>query len=355
MVLQRNDGPCSKTTMATLLGMALGLVALPLAKCVWTTAISLYTPVPLYTVGPAAVPTLYNTPGMSPLFAAKRQKGGGGGGFGTPAKATKKPPLRKSKKPVDSFLSIDDEPESNMPIEKLQTTIFDAFTPPKDMGEELDPGLVAGLEVLKYPHPLLRAPNEEITEEELLSGQVETLARKMFKMMYETNGIGLAAPQLGINKRMMVYNPQGDPQMSDLEQVLVNPEIVAFSDRIIDAPEGCLSFPTVPKTIFQKAKPFEGTVWRPDAVTVSALNLKGQRNVFVFKGWAARIFMHEYDHLDGILWIDRLTPSERERLKGPIDDLIKKHGPGGVLLPTVPVKVWENPNPEPDAVPLVAP
>ena len=80
--------------------------------------------------------------------------------------------------------------------------------------EEVDPGVVEGtdLRVLKYPHPSLRAPNDEISDEELTGpgSDISKIAKEMFLVMYATQGVGLAAPQVGINKRLMVYNEHGD-------------------------------------------------------------------------------------------------------------------------------------------------
>jgi peptide deformylase len=286
-----------------------------------------------------------------PLYAAGKPQG-----FGRAAQKKGKK-SKAGRRTPESFLTPR-EPEvrpeeRNLPIEKLPTTIFDDFgTAGQLQKDEIDPGLVDGLEIIKYPNPILRAENELITEEQILSGEVQQIARQMFEMMYQSNGIGLAAPQVGINKRMMVYNPTGERDNKELEQVLINPVIVSFSKRIIDAPEGCLSFPTKPLLPFQKPDPFQGTVYRPDAVVVRAINLKGQTQEHTFKGWAARIFQHEYDHLDGILWIDRLVAEERQRLDKEITTLINDYKfADAALEPRTDVKVW--PKPERPPIELV--
>ncbi|CAN0295317.1 unnamed protein product, partial [Ectocarpus sp. 4 AP-2014] len=111
---------------------------------------------------------------------------------------------------------------------------------PARMEEEVDPGEVAGLRILKYPHPALRAENEEI---EVFDDDVKKLAKDMFKIMYAAKGVGLAAPQVGVNKRLMVFNPEGDAKNWLDEAILVNPKIVASGKGRITAEEGCLSFP----------------------------------------------------------------------------------------------------------------
>lgn len=111
--------------------------------------------------------------------------------------------------------------------------------------EEIDPGVVEGtdLRVLKYPHPSLRAENAEITQEELEDGSISKIVKEMFLVMYAAQGVGLAAPQVGINKQLMVYNESGDKTKWLKEVVMINPRIVEFSDAEDIEMEGCLSFP----------------------------------------------------------------------------------------------------------------
>lgn len=110
------------------------------------------------------------------------------------------------------------------------------------LAEEVDPGEVEGtdLRVLKYPDPRLRASNAEIT---VFGPEVAALAKDMFKVMYAMNGVGLAAPQVGVNQRLMVFNPLGDKVKWLNEVVLCNPVIVESSAKTEVAEEGCLSFP----------------------------------------------------------------------------------------------------------------
>jgi peptide deformylase len=183
--------------------------------------------------------------------------------------------------------------------------------------EEVDPGEVAGLRVLKYPHPLLRAPNDEITA---FDDELRDLSRRMFKLMYASKGVGLAAPQVGINKRLLVFNSEGDERKIAAETVLVNPIIVDRSEGTELDDEGCLSFPG-----------FGAKVVRAKWIKVKAFNLKGKPFNKKYTGWDARIFQHEYDHLDGTLYVDRLAQDERELVKPDLDKLVQMHGPGGAL------------------------
>jgi len=177
------------------------------------------------------------------------------------------------------------------------------------------------LRVVKYPHPALRSPNDEITLKELQDNtEIADLSRGMLKVMYAAEGVGLAAPQVGVNKRLMVYNPSGDPKRWLDETVLVNPKIVEFSEAKDEEIEGCLSFPNM-----------SGEVVRSKWIKVEAMNLKGKKIKKKFAGWEARIFQHEYDHLDGIVYIDRLSDGTRAKVQPRLNELIEQYGDGGAL------------------------
>ena len=97
--------------------------------------------------------------------------------------------------------------------------------------------------ILKYPHSALRAVNAEITPDELDDGSIIKIAKEMLLLVYAAEGVGLAAPQVGINKRLMVFNESGDKQKWLTETVLVNPRIVDYGTTTDLQLEGCLSFP----------------------------------------------------------------------------------------------------------------
>eukprot|EP00977_Amphora_coffeiformis_P001112 scaffold227_cov165-Amphora_coffeaeformis.AAC.25 len=187
---------------------------------------------------------------------------------------------------------------------------------------EVDPGVVEGtdLRIVKYPHPALRAPNAEITPEELKDGSIAQLAKEMLLVMYAAEGVGLAAPQVGVNKRLMVYNESGDKKRWLDEVIMVNPRITEFSDAKAEDMEGCLSFPDM-----------SGEVERAKWIKVEALNLRGKKIKRKFTDWEARIFQHEYDHLDGTVYIDRLSEQGRAEVQPTLDELISEFGEGGAL------------------------
>lgn len=198
------------------------------------------------------------------------------------------------------------------------TSLFSSTLPK----EEIDPGEVDGtdLRIVKYPHPSLRSDNVEVVlpdDEE----SVKKLAKNMLKVMYAAEGVGLAAPQVGVNKRLMVYNPTGDAKKWLDETVLVNPKIVQFSDGTDAETEGCLSFPDM-----------SGEVTRSKWIKVEAMTTKGKKIKKKFKGWEARIFQHEYDHLEGTVYIDRLSDETREKVQPRLNELIEDYnGDDGMI------------------------
>jgi peptide deformylase len=199
-------------------------------------------------------------------------------------------------------------------------TLSTAFS--SKMDQEVDPGVVEGtdLRILKYPHPALRAPNAMVTEEELEDGSVAKMAKEMLLLMYAAEGVGLAAPQVGINKRLLVYNEEGDKKKWLSEFIMVNPKIVEFSEAKDVSIEGCLSFPEM-----------DGDVERSKWIKVEAMNLRGKKIKKKFQGWEAKVFQHEYDHLDGVVYIDRLSEEGLAEVKPTLDSLIKDFGEGAAL------------------------
>lgn len=154
------------------------------------------------------------------------------------------------------------------------------------------------LSILLYPDPKLRAENKKIF---FFDEKLQQLVTEMFDLMYETEGVGLAAPQVGVNVRLMVYNPVG-VRGKGTEYVLVNPSIVRYTKaKEVDA-EGCLSFPSKDGQGL-----FDGEVERSIGVKVDAQDIKGRKFSMNLKDWQARIFQHEYDHLEGTLFHDRMS------------------------------------------------
>jgi peptide deformylase len=152
------------------------------------------------------------------------------------------------------------------------------------------------MEILAHPNPALSSGACEVdpTTDETL----RPLCERMARMMYEAPGIGLAAPQIGVMKRVIVYDLSEDGEGLT---ALCNPVIVERSDECETDDEGCLSLPGVSVPVERSCR-----------VTCEALNLQGERIRVEAEGLQARMFQHEVDHLDGVLIIDRATPEERK-------------------------------------------
>jgi peptide deformylase len=116
----------------------------------------------------------------------------------------------------------------------------------------------------------------------------------------------------------MVFNESGDPKKWLTETILVNPKIVEYAPTTDLHAEGCLSFPDT-----------NGDVERSKWIKVEAMNTKGKKVKKKYTGWEARVFQHEYDHLDGKVYIDRLDEENRKNVQPVLDQLIQEFGPGG--------------------------
>ncbi|HEY8346921.1 MAG TPA: peptide deformylase [Symbiobacteriaceae bacterium] len=148
---------------------------------------------------------------------------------------------------------------------------------------------MAILEIVKDPHPVLRKKAKPVTK---VNASIRKLLDDMAETMYAAPGVGLAAPQVGVSKRVIVIDPQ-DGKTGLLQ--LVNPEIV-YREGWVLGTEGCLSIPG-----------YVGDVYRYERIKVVALDRHGRKVYFDVDGWLARIFQHEIDHLDGILYTDKCT------------------------------------------------
>jgi peptide deformylase len=148
--------------------------------------------------------------------------------------------------------------------------------------------------------PILRKP---ATEVDVFDEPLEALVHDMFETMYHAEGVGLAAPQIGISRRILVVDVREREEGSSGRLALVNPEIVTASEDTERSAEGCLSIPGL-----------EDVVERSWSVDVRALNVKGEPVRFEADALLARAIQHEIDHLDGILFIDRVSPLKRKML-----------------------------------------
>jgi peptide deformylase len=150
------------------------------------------------------------------------------------------------------------------------------------------------LEIVKYGEPVLVQKAQDVKE---FDRKLETLVADMHDALKRDRGIGLAAPQVGVSKRLFIVSLDDEPL-----RIFINPRIVASSKETCEYEEGCLSFPGL----------YFGVV-RPSAVDIEALDMQGKPFKLSADGLLARVIQHEYDHLDGILFIDRVSPAKRRR------------------------------------------
>lgn len=147
------------------------------------------------------------------------------------------------------------------------------------------------LRITKLGEEVLRKVAVEVKPEEI-NDEFRALCLEMFETMDEANGVGLAAPQVDISKRFFVVTAD-----DDVRRVFVNPQIISTSSDLVDYEEGCLSIPK----IYENIK-------RPSKITVQALDENGKKFLLEADGLLARVIQHEYDHLDGIVFIDKGDP-----------------------------------------------
>ena len=153
---------------------------------------------------------------------------------------------------------------------------------------------ILGIEILGS-----RVLREKAAPVEAVTDDVRRLVRDMIDTMYDAEGIGLAAPQVGISKRILVVDVADEDENRQVH-ALINPVIVEFGRKTEKASEGCLSIPGI-----------EEMVTRPARVTVEALDPDGEPVRIEAEGLLARALQHEVDHLDGMLFIDRLSSLKR--------------------------------------------
>jgi len=164
--------------------------------------------------------------------------------------------------------------------------------------------------IIKYGSPILRKHSVEITEDDNL---VEIL-KNLFDTLKKEDGLGLAAPQIGILKRVFLMDTsslnEDDPKIEKVEQDFINPVILERSTEITNYEEGCLSIPGIYES-----------VERPIKIRVQYQDTFFNTIEKELEGMQARIFQHEYDHLEGVLFIDRLSPLRRKLLTGKLNKI----------------------------------
>jgi len=162
----------------------------------------------------------------------------------------------------------------------------------------------SSLTVVPYPHPALRHKSKPVRR---VDAELVRVVREMFSLMYASNGIGLAANQVDLPLRLFVINLSAKPDEGE-EMVFINP-VLSKPKGNEESEEGCLSFPEL-----------YGPVIRPKQISVQAYNLQGEQVRGNLNGMLARVVQHEYDHLDGVLFVDRMTPTARAKVQPTLDE-----------------------------------
>jgi len=161
------------------------------------------------------------------------------------------------------------------------------------------------LQIIQYPHPALRHVSKPLKR---VDKELHAIVAQMFERMYAANGIGLAANQVNLPYRMFVLNLQSDPKAQDQELVFINPVLTSRKGHV-EGEEGCLSIPGI-----------YADVKRSERVSLNAYDLAGREINIELDGLFARAVQHEIDHLDGILFIDRLTPTGEMAIRDALGD-----------------------------------
>lgn len=164
-----------------------------------------------------------------------------------------------------------------------------------------------------YGSPVLRDETEEVSVND---PQLKQLVADMFETMYAANGVGLAAPQIGKSLRLFVIDAtpyaEDDPSLEDFKRAFINADIYERSEETVNMEEGCLSFP----------KLYEN-VNRPETIRIRYTDEDGAEHDETYSGMAARIIQHEYDHVDGIVFVDHLSPLRKTLLKSKLNNFSK--------------------------------
>jgi peptide deformylase len=159
------------------------------------------------------------------------------------------------------------------------------------------------LKIVHYPHPALRRQAKPLTA---IDKKIHLHVGEMLDAMYEAKGLGLAATQVALPYQLLVVNISGDPEQKDKEAVYINPTIVERKGTQ-EGDEGCLSFPG----LFQKVR-------RAKTVKVQAYNIKGEPVELTAHDLEARAWQHELDHLNGVLFIDKMGPIAKLCARGDV-------------------------------------
>lgn len=165
--------------------------------------------------------------------------------------------------------------------------------------------------IVALGHPVLKERAKEI---EHIDADIKTLVDDMYQTMYNASGVGLAAPQIGKGIRLFVIDaePMDEENLKGVRMVFINPTKLSEEGDIWAFEEGCLSLPGIREE-----------VKRPQKVTLRFTDIDGLEHEQTFEGLLARVIQHEYDHLEGKLFIDYLSPFRKRLIQNKINDILK--------------------------------
>jgi peptide deformylase len=183
----------------------------------------------------------------------------------------------------------------------------------KTFGSTFNFKLIMILPIYLLGQPVLRKETEEITAD---YPNLAELIDNMFQTMYNSDGVGLAAPQVGLNIRLFVIDAspmkEDFPGIDSTKRVFINPEIIETSEETIAYEEGCLSVPGIHEK-----------VTRPTSITINYFDENFVEHTDTYDGFFARIVQHEYDHLEGHVFTDRVSPMRRQMIGGKLQNIQK--------------------------------
>lgn len=169
------------------------------------------------------------------------------------------------------------------------------------------------LPIYTYGHPVLRKKTEDIDKD---YPELKTLIDNMFETMHHADGVGLAAPQIGLPIRLLVISfaamQDDDPEMARFKRVMINPVMLEMSEEEVDGSEGCLSIPGVSEKVA-----------RSEWIKIKYMDENFREHTEEFEDYQARVVQHEYDHLEGSLFTDHINPLRRQMIKSKLNSIVK--------------------------------
>ena len=169
------------------------------------------------------------------------------------------------------------------------------------------------LPIYTYGNPVLRKVAEPISADYT---ELNILIANMYETMYKADGVGLAAPQIGLAIRLLVIDlavfKKDNPELGAFHVVMINPIILEHSEEEVSGEEGCLSIPGIHENVL-----------RAEKIKIQYFDTDFKQHIEEFDGYKARVVQHEYDHLEGNLFTDKVTPIRRQLLKSRLTSIVK--------------------------------